>query len=115
MTIQVEKKADVLEDGKFVQEFKVGSRTISIISFKVGDENVRLYRYDNLECNDEMFRPVMHYTEKDGVKLDIRTVAMRQFPVEDAYQVYNEIAQVQALIQEVQKYLKENGITQLDL
>lgn len=115
MTIQVEKRADILSGGQFVQEFKAGTRTISIISFKVGEENVRLYCYDNSDWDNEIFRPVLNYTGKEGVKLDIRTVAMRQFPVEDAYQVYNEITQVQALIQEVQKYLKENNITRLDL
>ena len=113
MTIQVEKTADILEDGEFVQEFKVGSRTISIISFKNEEKNVRLYRYDNLDWENETFRPVIDYSAQGNVKFEIRTVAMRSFSVSNAEKIAIELEQVKTLIQEVQTYLDAHGITKL--
>lgn len=114
MTTQVEKTADILEDGEFVQEFKVGSRTVSIISLK-GDEknNTRLYSYDNSEWKNETFRPVIDYSAQSNVRFEIRTVAMRSFPVSDAEKIAIELEQVKTLIQEVQMYLDAHGITKL--
>jgi hypothetical protein len=116
MTFKVEKTADILGDGNFVQTFKLGTRKINIISFK-GDEkdNIRLYSYDNTEGGNEMFRPVIDYSVQSNVRLEIRTVSMTQFSVADAEKVVIELEQVKTLIQEVQNYLEEHGITQLSL
>lgn len=116
MTFTVEKTADILEDGTFVQTFKLGTREIHIFSFKGdGTDNVRVYSYDNLEWENEMFRPVIDYTVQNNVKFEIRTVAMRSFPVSDAEKIAIELEQVKTLIQEVQMYLDAHGITKLTM